>query len=155
MSLAKVSLWPRCHSGQSVTGQTVSPAKLSLAKRSLWPNCQSGQTVLAKVSLAKVSFWPKCDSAPLIRSPLTLWKRFRNFQILKEACRQVHPQWTLSFRSRCCMVSFLTLTHNPEQFLEPLIRSRLTLWKSCKNFSHFISRFFLINILTTKIIFFR
>ena len=71
VSLAKVSLWPKCHSGQSVTGQTVSLAKLSLAKvslakRSLWPNCQTGQSVLAKVSLAKESFWPKCDSAVLL-----------------------------------------------------------------------------------------
>ena len=78
VTLAKVSLWPKCHSGQSVTGQnvtsqsdtgqTVSPAKVSLAKvslakRSLCPKCHSGQTVPAKLSLAKVSFWPKCDSA--------------------------------------------------------------------------------------------
>ena len=62
--LAKVSLWPKSHSGQSVI----------LAIVSLWPKCLSGQSVsgqnvsgqmvtLAKVSLAKVSFWPKCNSA--------------------------------------------------------------------------------------------
>ena len=54
--LAKVSLWPKCHSGQSVSGQSVTlakvspakvtPAKLSLAKVSFWPNCHSGQTVI-------------------------------------------------------------------------------------------------------------
>ena len=48
--------WPKCHSGQSVSGQSV-----TLAKESLWPKCHSGQSVtLAKVSLAKVSLWPKC-----------------------------------------------------------------------------------------------
>ena len=72
--LAKVSLWPKFHSGQSVTsqidtGQSVSPAKLSLAKlslakRSFCPKCHSGQSVLAKVS------WPKCHSGQIVIQPV-------------------------------------------------------------------------------------
>ena len=64
--LAKVSLWPKCHSGQSVTGQSVTLAKVSLAKVS--PARVTGQNVspakvsLAKVSLAKGSLWPNCHS---------------------------------------------------------------------------------------------
>ena len=55
MSLRPKCLWPKSHSGQSVT----------LAKKSLWQSV-TGQTVspaklsLAKVSLAKRSICPKC-----------------------------------------------------------------------------------------------
>ena len=52
---------PNCLSSQNVSGQ-----KVTLAKVSFWPKYHSGQSVPAKVSLAKVSFWPKCDSAVLL-----------------------------------------------------------------------------------------
>ena len=43
--------WPKCHSGQSVSGQIVMLAKVSLAKVSLWPKCHRPK-----------SHWPKCLS---------------------------------------------------------------------------------------------
>ena len=63
VTLAKESLWPKCHSGQSVSGQNVLGQNVILAKMLFWPKCYSGQSVPTKVSLAKVSLWPKCDSA--------------------------------------------------------------------------------------------
>ena len=57
------------------TGQSVTLAKVSLAKVSLWPKCHSGQSVtLAKVSLAKVSLWPKC-LWPKCLWPKCLWPK--------------------------------------------------------------------------------
>ena len=54
--LAKVSLWPKSHSGQSVI-----LAKVSLWPKCHWPKCLFGQSVFNQmVPLAKVSFWPKC-----------------------------------------------------------------------------------------------
>jgi hypothetical protein len=46
--------WPKCHSGQSVTGQNVTI-------QSDTGQTVSSQSVLGqKVTLSKVSFWPKC-----------------------------------------------------------------------------------------------
>ena len=74
VTLAKVSLWPKCHSGQNVTLAKVSLAKLSLRPNCLWPKClwpkgHSGQTVnLAKVSRPKC-LWPKCHSGRSVIQP--------------------------------------------------------------------------------------
>ena len=81
-------------------------------------------------------------------------ERLQKFPNRKEACRQIHPQRTLAFQSRCRRAGFPILTRNPERFLEPLIRSWLILWEGCKNVFHFISQLFLINILMTKIVIF-
>ena len=79
VTLAKVSLWPKCHSGQNVTLAKVSLAKLSLRPNCLWPKClwpkgHSGQTVnLAKVSWPKC-LWPKCHSGRSVIQPCLLYK---------------------------------------------------------------------------------
>ena len=77
VTLAKVSLWPKCHSGQNVTLAKVSLAKLSLQPNCLWPKClwpkgHSGQTVnLAKVSWPKC-LWPKCHSGRSVIQPMII-----------------------------------------------------------------------------------
>ena len=74
VTLAKVSLWPKCHFGQNVTLAKVSLAKLSLQPNCLWPKClwpkgHSGQSViLAKVSRPKC-LWPKCHSGQTVIQP--------------------------------------------------------------------------------------
>ena len=71
-------LWPKCHSGRSVTGQNVTSqndtgetvsSQSVLGQKVTLSKCHSGQSVPAKVFLAKVSFWPNCDSAANVSVP--------------------------------------------------------------------------------------
>ena len=51
-----------------------------------WPKCQSGQSVSGQnVTLAKVSFWPKCNSAVHFKKTVNSWRKQRrvNFSSTK------------------------------------------------------------------------
>ena len=74
--LAKVSLWPKCHSGQSVTGQKVTS------------QCNTGQSV----SPAKVSLWPKGHSSQNVIQP-----KIHTKEELKYSCKKA-----LTTYARCC-----------------------------------------------------
>ena len=91
MSLAKVSLWPKClwpkclwpkcHWPVCNSGQSIILAKLSRPK-CLWPNCHSGRIVIQpfgnffKISLGQISYLRRTlirNSWPFIRGDLKMY----------------------------------------------------------------------------------
>ena len=99
VTLAKVSLWPKCHFGQNVTLAKVSLAKLSLQPNCLWPKClwpkgHSGQTVnLAKVSWPKC-LWPKCHSGRSVIQPnIQAYRASIMETLISHTCAIINPRF--------------------------------------------------------------